>query len=207
MSDASRVTRELVEQAGEGDAAARQALLERYRDHLCRMVAARLDRRLSPRVDASDVVQETLAVAAGRLDEYLEERPLPFLGWIRGIANERVTYAHRQHLYAQRRSVSRESRGPSLARAEESSVAIVPQLVSPETSPSNNLAHQEIRERLRGAIESLPARDREVLLMRHFEHLDTSEIADALGLAESGVRARYFRALSRLRISLERTDF
>jgi hypothetical protein len=90
MSDASQVTQELVERAGEGDAAARLDLLERYREHLRRMVAARLDRRLAPRIDASDVVQETLAEAAGRLDDYLDRRPLPFLGWLRQLAGERV---------------------------------------------------------------------------------------------------------------------
>jgi hypothetical protein len=39
-----------------------------------RMVAVRLDRRLAARVDASDVVQETLVEVARRLDDDLRER-------------------------------------------------------------------------------------------------------------------------------------
>jgi RNA polymerase sigma-70 factor (ECF subfamily) len=203
MSDASQLTQELVERAGDGDAAARRDLLDRYRDHLRRMVAARLDRRLAPRIDASDVVQETLAEAAGRLDEYLHERPLPFFGWLRQLAGERVIQTHRRHLHSERRSVTRESRAVELGLSEASAVELVRQLIAPDPSPSNNLARQESYDRLMTALESLSPRDREVMLMRHFEHLSTPEIAEALGIAEAGVRARYYRALSRLRVSLE----
>jgi DNA-directed RNA polymerase specialized sigma24 family protein len=69
----------LIEQARQGDLAARQRLLERCRARLRRAVAVRLDRRLSARVDASDVVQEALAEASRRLDDYLLSRPLPLL--------------------------------------------------------------------------------------------------------------------------------
>ena len=61
------------------------------------MIAARLDRRLAPRVDASDVVQDTLADAADQLDEYLREQPLPFLAWLRQLAGVRIRKMHRRH--------------------------------------------------------------------------------------------------------------
>src|SRR3954447_17591458 len=83
MSDLLSETHELIDCAHRGDEAARQQLLERYRDYLRRMVAVRLDRRPAARVDASDVVQETLVEAARRLDDYLRERPIPFYGWVR----------------------------------------------------------------------------------------------------------------------------
>ena len=67
----------MIDRAGRGDEDARHKLLERYRDYLRRMVAVRLDRRVAARVDASDVVQETLVEAARRLDDYLRDRPLP----------------------------------------------------------------------------------------------------------------------------------
>jgi RNA polymerase sigma-70 factor, ECF subfamily len=76
----------LIDRAASGDDPARVELLELYRDHLRRMVAARLARRLLRRVDASDVVQETLAEASKRLTDYLREQPLPFLAWLRQLA-------------------------------------------------------------------------------------------------------------------------
>ena len=132
------VVEELIERARQGDDVARDALLQRYRDKLNRMVALRLDRRLASRVDPSDVVQETLAVAARKLDEYLRDRPLPFLGWLRHLAERSSFDTHRHHLLSQRRSVQRESRTPEFQ--DDASMAIlVRRLVANDTSPSNRL--------------------------------------------------------------------
>jgi RNA polymerase sigma-70 factor, ECF subfamily len=201
MSEATTTTHELIEQAGHGDEAARLRLLEQYRDHLRRMVAARLDRRLTARVDASDVVQDTLSDAARQLDEYLRDQPLPFLGWLRQLAGERIRETHRRHLYAQSRTITRESVAPDLT--DESAVELGRHFVSNGTSPSNQVIRQELRDAVMTAVAELSARDREVLLMRHIEQLGTAEIADALGMAEAGVKARLYRALNRLRVKLD----
>jgi len=41
--------------------------------------------------------------------------------------------------------------------------------------------------------------DREILFMRHFEHLSNSEAANVLGLSEPAAGMRHLRALRRLR--------
>ena len=48
----------LLERALTGDESALAALFDGYRDRLRRMIRLRLDRRLSGRVDSSDVLQE-----------------------------------------------------------------------------------------------------------------------------------------------------
>jgi len=201
MNETAQTTYQLIERVGNGDDAARRELLELYRDHLRRMVAARLDRRLNPRVDASDVVQETLTDAAGQLDEYLRDQPLPFLPWLRQLAGVRIRKTHRRHLAAQSRSVARES--PAAVMSDESAVELGYQFVARDTSPSNRVMRQELRDAVMEAVAALPDRDREVLLMRHIERLGMAEIAEALGMAEAAVRARHYRALTRLRIKLE----
>jgi DNA-directed RNA polymerase specialized sigma24 family protein len=65
-----------------GDQAAVRSLVERHRERLRRMVALRLDSRVSARVDASDVVQEALFDATRKLAEYERERPLPIYPWL-----------------------------------------------------------------------------------------------------------------------------
>src|SRR5262245_32662781 len=99
----------LLERAAAGDAGARDRLLQRHRGRLRRMVAVRADPRLAARVDPSDVVQETLADAARKLDAYLRDRPLPFYPWLRRLAQERLAALHRRHVRAKRRSVTREA--------------------------------------------------------------------------------------------------
>ena len=180
-----------------GDEAARQQLLERYRDYLRRMVAVRLDRRLAARVDASDVVQETLVEAARRLDDYLRERPIPFYGWLRQLAGERIVDTHRRHVTAQRRSVTLEHRDPDLpdASAERARPEVVRGQHQPEQPPD-----APGTTRTAQASPGLPpARDREVLVMRHLEQLSTSEIAAMLEISEPAVKSRLLRALIRMR--------
>jgi RNA polymerase sigma-70 factor (ECF subfamily) len=59
-----------------------------------------------------------------------------------------------------------------------------------------------LARRFEGAIDDLEERDREVLLMRHFEHLTNQEVAQALNLTEPAASMRYLRALRRLRTLL-----
>ena len=140
MTDA-RATPDLIALAGQGDDDARCELLERYRDYLRRMVASRLDRRLAARLDPSDIVQDTLAEAAQRMDEYLRNQAFPFFGWLRLLAGEHIREAHRRHLVSQRRSITRESRIPEFT--DESAVDLARQLLAPDTSPSNRVVRDE----------------------------------------------------------------
>ena len=190
-------TQDLIDRAGRGEEAARHRLLEQYRDYLRRMVAVRLDRRLAPRIDPSDVVQEALVEADRRLDGYLRERPIPFYAWLRQIAGDRIVDAHRLHVASQKRSVTRED--AECDPPDESSFALARCLLADDTSPSNRLIRQEDQEAIRRAIDALSPKDREVLVMRHLEQLGTAEIAATLGVAEGTVKVRLLRALVRLR--------
>jgi RNA polymerase sigma-70 factor (ECF subfamily) len=201
MTEAARQSQELIERAAQGDQTARRDLLERYRDYLRRMVASRLDRRLAARLDPSDIVQETLADAARQMDKYLGSQTLPFFGWLRLLAGEHIRDAHRQHLFAQRRTVFRESPAPEFS--DESAIGLVRKLAAHDTSPSNVLLRDECCEQVKKALAALSSTDREVLAMRYVEHLRMAEIAEALGISESGVKARHLRAVIRLRGLLE----
>src|SRR5262245_50963847 len=108
----SEETLRLLEQVCNGEPGARDALLARHRDALRRVVEVRLDRRVSARVDPSDVVQDVLLTAAGQLEDYLHRRPMSFRLWLRLAAVERIIQLHRLHLQAARRSVGREAQLP-----------------------------------------------------------------------------------------------
>jgi len=191
-------TDELLDRAGRGDVPARNLLLVRHRARLKKMVAIRLDRRLAARVDPSDLVQETLAEADRRLDDYLRDRPLPFYPWLRRLAGERLIAAHRRHVRARHRSVEREEPW-ALPLPDASAVALVDRLAASGTSPSGHLLRQELRQRLRAALEQLGPHDREILVLRHLEQLSVAETAAALGISERAAKARHMRALVRLR--------
>ena len=202
MPDPESITQRLVDRATRGDAKARELLLELHRDELRRMVAARLDPRIAGRVDASDVVQDTLVEASDRLDKYLLERPLPYFAWLRQLASERIIDTHRRHVSAQRRSILRERQG--LGIPDHSAVELVSRLIADDTSPSDRLARKERNEQIMNALASLKEKDREILVMRHLEQLSTATIALALGISEGAVKSRLLRSVLRLRGLLER---
>lgn len=192
-------TTELLNRAADGDVEAVPQLLATHRPRLKRMVSIRLDRRLLGRVDESDVVQEALLEVTRRMDEYLQDRPMPFYLWMRQIAGQKLIDIHRQHLGARMRDVGREvslHRGPFPAA---SSVSLAAQLLGHVTSPSQAVIKAEARDQVQEALNQMDELDREVLALRHFEQLSNAEIAEVLGLTESGATARYVRALRRLK--------
>src|SRR5262245_34138429 len=161
------------------------------------MVHVRLDRRLAARVDASDVVQEALAEAAGKLDGFLRDRPLPFYPWLRRLAWERLAGLHRRHVRAQRRAVDREE--TALPLNDHSALELAERLFAKGSHPAARLQRQELRDRVLAALAVLKEIDREVLVLRHLEQLPAKEIAAVLGVSEGAVHVRHLRALRRLR--------
>jgi RNA polymerase sigma-70 factor (ECF subfamily) len=190
-------TDELLRRAGAGDSAAGGRLLDRHRPRLVRLVELRMDRRLAARVDASDVVQDTLLEAARRLPEYLRERPLPFYPWVRQLALDQLGRQHRQHVRARRRSVLREQ--PQAASLlDRSAVALAAKLAAGDTAPGDRLVRAERVAEVRAALDRLDPPDRDVLVLRFVEQLSTQDTAAVLGLTADGAKSRQRRALERL---------
>src|SRR6516162_6167392 len=178
MESTDKDIEQLLARARSGEEAAQEALLVQHRERLRRMVAVRLDPRISARVDPSDVVQEALAVAAELLPEYLREQPIPFYPWLRRLAWERLVKLHRQHIGTKKRSVAREVM-PELPDDSVDALALL--VVGDNTSPSKHAVRKELQNRVRVALNELSERDREVLILRYLEQLSASEIASILG--------------------------
>jgi RNA polymerase sigma-70 factor (ECF subfamily) len=191
-------TDQLLEMVNRDDPGARDRLMERHRGRLRALIAQRMDPRLLPRLDPSDVVQESLAEADRRLPDYLRDRPLPFYPWLRGLALERLAQLHRRHVRSQKRSVEREEHRFS-ALPEDSVRELAERLASRGSSPSARLRREDLRRRLRGALDRMEERDREVIELRHLEQLSVREMAAVLGITEGAVKVRHVRALERLR--------
>lgn len=195
-------TQHLVAQAAGGDAQALTELMERYRARLKRMVGLRMDRRLQGRVDASDVVQEALIEASRRLDEYAANPPMGFYLWLRWLTGERLLNTHRQHLGTQKRDAAQEVSLYRRAMPEACSVSIAQQLLGQLTSPTQAVARAEMQLLVQEVLNSMDPIDREILVLRNFEQLSTSETAEALGIKRSTASKRYITALKRLKQAL-----
>ncbi len=188
-------------QAKAGDAVAVNQLLDRHREAVRRMIDLRMDQMVRRRVDASDIVQEVLIEANRRLNEYLKSPAMPFHLWLRHMAQDRLIDAHRRHRGAARRSLDREQ--PLVAAAvDQSTYDLAAALKDPELTPAAAATWNELQRRFQEAVDQLDEQDREVILMRHFEYLSNSEVAQALELSEPAAGMRYLRAMRRLRQKL-----
>ena len=193
-------TQQLLAAAREGDADARNQLLERHREALRRMVDLRMDPMLKRRLDASDIVQDVLVEANGRLADYLKSSGMSFPLWRRHLARDRMIDVHRRHRVAGRRSIDREQ---AMDGGDSSALNLVDLLRDREMTPAAAATHHELEQRFQRAIETLDDTDREVVLMRHFEYMSNQETAEALQLSQPAAAMRYLRAMRRLRALLE----
>ncbi|MEM7560958.1 MAG: sigma-70 family RNA polymerase sigma factor [Planctomycetota bacterium] len=196
-------TRELLVGAKEGDSAAVDNLLDRHRDSLRRMIGMRLDQKIKRRVDVSDIVQEVLVEANRRLQDYLQNPVMAFHLWIRQIAKDRIIDAHRRHRVSAKRSIDREQPLVAAGAVDQSTVELAAQLCDPELTPAAAATQRELAQHIQQSISLLPERDREIILMRHYEQLSNQDIAEVLELTEPAASMRYLRALKKLRQILD----
>ncbi len=195
-------TKDMLEAARSGDAAAVDHLLAEFREPLRRVIDLRLDPVLGRRIDASDIVQDVLLEANQRLVEYLRSPNMPFHLWLRHLAQDRIIDTHRRHRQAQRRSIDKEQPIERPAWVDQSSLQLAAQLVDTEQTPASAAIHEELRRRLEDALAQLAEDDRDIILMRHHEQLSNQDVAAALGLTEAAASMRYLRALRKLRAVL-----
>ena len=69
-------------------------------------------------------------------------------------------------------------------------------------TPDEQLANTEAMQRLEGAVQALPGRQREAFMLRTFEGLDVAGTATAMGCSEGSVKTHYSRAVHTLREKL-----
>src|SRR5262249_11841767 len=190
---------DLLARAARGDEAAARDLFSRYRARLKRMVHLRLSRRLQGRVDDSDVLQEAYMDVARRLPEYARDPKLPFFLWVRHLTGLKLAEIHRRHLGTQSRAADRETSPYRGGFTEADSVSLAAQLLGQLTTPSQAAVKAERRLMVQDALAALDPLNREVLALKHFEQLSTSEMAEVLGLSKAGAGSRYLRAIKKLR--------
>jgi RNA polymerase sigma-70 factor (ECF subfamily) len=190
---------ELLQKAAAGDERAFQDLFNRYRDRLRRMVHLRLSRRLQGRVDDDDVVQEAALEISRKLPEYARDPGLPLFLWMRHLTGLKLAEVHRRHLGTQLRDADREVTLHRGGLPEADSISLAAQLLGTLTTPSQAAIKAEMRLYVQEALNGMDPTDREVLALKHFEQLSTSEIAEVLGLSKAGAGSRYLRAIKRLR--------
>ena len=180
-------------QAAHGDREALTRLFDRHRPYLRRVAAGRLNPRMRPRVDPSDVVQETQAEAAIQIEDYFSRRPMPFRLWLLRTLSERLRKLHRLHMATAKRSVEREVPLPGRSSLQFA------RFFASNSNPSTQLSRKDLAQHVRRLLARLSDEDREVLLLRNFDGISNEEIASLLEITPESAKKRHARALLRLK--------
>lgn len=185
----------LLDQALTGDPEALGNLLEHYRAYLTVLAKRYLDKRLSGRLDPSDIVQITFLEAQRDLASFRGHQIEELLGWLRNILRNNVSSAHQQHLFAQKRSAGREvSNSPTDSRP-----AVTDLIPSETTSPSQRLMRDEAAVYLANCLEEISETQREALRLRYVEGLSLKEISNEMEKSEMAAAGLLKRGLQALR--------
>ncbi len=155
---------------------------ERFvREHYDRAFATAF-RILGDKEDAMDAVQEAFLKAWKARSRF------------RGDASP-GTWLHRIVV-----NCARDILRASIARRRKEVSSEIPEhVVSREDDPMQVASRKEMAALVAAAVESLPARQREVFVLRHMEELSIREIADITGMAEGTVKVHLHRAVMALR--------
>lgn len=145
------------------------------------------DRRSDRAAEIADVVQEVMLKIYRSLDRYDTRRSLS--SWVYSVTRNHCTDVWRRNQTRRRFVTSL----PFPDRTPEPS----------SESPEERLVAQERFDSVDRFVEALPAKDREVLLLRYYEGLPYSEIAEITGRPEGTIRYRVHLVKRRLRRRME----
>ena len=167
--------------------------LERYRAYLQLLARVQIDRRIQAKVDASDIVQQTLVEAIRGWNQFRGRSDAERAAWLRQILAHNLANAFRD-LGRAKRDVRREQSID--AALEQSSLCLLSWLAADQSSPSQQAVASEQAVQLANALAELPDAQREALTLHHLSgwtleevgrHLDRSPAAVA-GLMKRGLR-------------------
>jgi RNA polymerase sigma-70 factor (ECF subfamily) len=173
---------QLLEKAGSGD---QGAFLELYETH--RLPVFRFAYRLLGSAElAEDVTHDCFLSLIRKPENFVASR---------GSLRTYLYAAARNLAMKHFRSAGRETTLDDLGEEQDSIVPV-------REEPLHQLLEAELSEKVREAVQRLPALQREALVLFEYEGLSLSEIAAVVGADVGTVKSRLYRARERLKSAL-----
>lgn len=180
----------LVEACKNGDAAAFEQLVKRYDRRLLR-IAQHVTHNLE---DAQDAVQEAFLKAFRKLNQFQEKSK--FSTWLARITINESLMKLRTLRFTKEVSLDSELQGNEAVPRFE--------VVDSTQNPEERYQGSEVQHLLRSALQRLQPAVRVVLVLRDVEGFTIEEAAEVLGITQSAVKARLWRARLELRERLSK---
>lgn len=175
-----------------GDQKAYAELMERYRDSVYFMLL----KMVNNKDDADDLTIEAFGKAFKRLNQYAPT--YAFSTWLFKIAtNNCIDFIRRKKMvvYSIDKKFENEEGGE-----------MVVDIKAVDLNPEEHMVKKQKVIMMRGVVEKLKPRYRQLVEMRYFEELSYEEISDKLNLPLGTVKAQLFRAREFLANIMKNTE-
>lgn len=173
---------------------------EQFRSYLIVLARAQLHPALRGKLDASDVVQQTLLAAVEADGQFMGGSPGERVAWLRQILARKLTDAVRAYRAA-KRDVAREQAID--AALTNTSMRCERWLAAEQTLPPDRLVRHEQIARIADALTALPPDQQEALVLKHWRGLPLADVAVVMERSEASVAGLLRRGLAQLRAELQ----
>jgi len=179
-------------------------LFEHCRNYLGIVARAQVESWLRAKVDASDLVQQTLLEAYRDFPQFRGTTEAEWLAWLRRILAHNAANFVRRYKGTDKRQARREV---ALAGPGDGSAARgAAEPADRGESPSQQLLRKERELLLADALDRLAPDHREVIMLRNLQRLSFQEVADRLGRSRPAAQMLWMRAVQKLQEVLSEMD-
>ena len=169
---------ELIDKALAGDQSAFEKLMKKYYN----MIKNLINRMIQKSDDSEDLAQEAFIKAFNSLDKF--DRQFAFSTWLFKIAtNNCIDYLRKKKLNTF--SIDKDF------SSEDEDLRF--EIADTESLPDRNLIEEQKKKIINEAIDKLPAKYKEVIILRHKTGMEYEEIAEKLDIPLGTVKAHIFR--------------
>ncbi len=169
---------------------------ERYREYLHLLARLQLPHQLRGKLDASDLIQQTLLEAYQAQGQLHDRSEAEQLGFLRCILTNNLADAIRQFA-AKARDVARERTLEGNSTGADSGLGAW--LATDHSSPSQVAIREEELLSLAEALSQLPNDQRTAVEMKHLYGYSLAAISQAMGRSETAVGGLLGRGIKKIR--------
>jgi RNA polymerase sigma-70 factor (ECF subfamily) len=192
---------QLLDRARQGDAAGRDELFAACRNLLHHLARAHVESAIRAKVDASDIIQETMLEAHRDFSRFQGRTEGEWVAWLRRILSRNAADFIRRYRATGKRNARREVslKGPT----DDSQAPGAPEPAADDPTPSQIAIHRDHQLRMAEALTRLPPDYREVVMLRNLQRLPFDEVAQRMNRSRPAAQMLWMRAIRRLQELLE----
>ena len=189
----------LIERARAGDAECRDRLFALCRGYLGFVARSQVETWLRVKVDASDLVQQTMLEAHRDFADFEGKSEKEWLAWLRKILSHNAADFVRHYRGTAKREARREVRFRDPA---DSLSPGAPEPAAPDRTPSQEFLALDNELQVAAALAELPADYQEVIMLRNLQRLPFGDVAERMDRSRPAVQMLWMRAIKKLQAAL-----